>query len=240
MSKETRVVGAWAMHNATPSEVSNTLTRLSVSHTVVGWSHTKKTRAQRVVDGLCRRQPAWPVVCHSVKDIPKYRVKKSRIILLVCDAPAPLSFTNLNTPELGATLEDTVKNALTAPWIDWTFECKEPDILDFVDVATKPSFLRSMQTAVYKINPYDFRKQVQSHLILYLGGQLSYTKVRRLLKSSLKSEPLLDLLETPAAKTLQEALRLVDKGWNPEAAADHHDIDVFDINYVRASLTKQK
>ncbi len=239
MSKETQVVGAWAFAHATPAQLSRTLTSLRVSHTVIGWSHEKRTRAQRDIDGLSPRQPAWPIVCHSVKDITRYKTKKSRVILLVCDAPAPLAYTNLNAAPEGATIEATVKAALTAPWIDWTFESTEPDMMQYVRMATKPSFLRAMQTAVYKINPYDFRKQVQSHLILYLGGRMSYPKVRRLLKSSLKSEPLLDLLESKEAKTLIEALEHVDKGLTPEAAAERFNIEVFDINYVRASLSKQ-
>jgi hypothetical protein len=240
MSTETKVVGAWAIGDATPSQVSTTLKHLRVSHTVVGWSHTKKARAQRIIDGLCNRQPAWPVVCHSVKDIPRYQTKKSRVILFVCDSPAALGHTNLTQLATNDSLENRIVTALLSPWQDWKFCSTEPAILDYVQIATKPSFLRAMQTAVYRINPYDFRKEVQSHLILYLGGQLPYAKVKRLLKSSLKSESILDLLESPEAKTLQAALECVGQGWNPEAAADHFDIDVFDINYIRASLSKQK
>lgn len=237
--KKTQIVKAWAVSKWTPAQVTEALTDLRVSHTVVGWSpKLHKLRHQRI-DGLNPRQPAWPIVTHSVKDIPRIRVKKTRQILFVCDSIPALSHANLcPLPDL-PTLERSIKKALQVMDDDWSLTFNEPNIQDFVALASKPSFLNQVQTAIYKINPYSDRKIIQSKVIMFLGGKLSIPSLRETLRSSYKYDPIRELLNKPEAVALKNAIDRVRAGEEGDLVAEEMGIEAFDISYILSSLVKQ-
>lgn len=233
------IVKAWAVSRWTPAQITDGLTELRISHTVVGWSKKLHRLRHQTIDGLTERQPAWPIVTHSVTDIPRIRTKKSRQILFVCDSVPALTHANLTPLPVLPTLDRCLKAALQVMDDDWTFKGTEPDIQDFVAMASKPSFLNQVQTAIYRINPYSDRKIIQLKVIMFLGGQLSVKSLRDTLRSNYRYEPIREILNLPQAVGLKNAIDRVRRGEDGEMVAEELGIEAFDISYILSSLAKQ-
>lgn len=236
-----RIVGAYATTAWVPSAVSQALRDLGISHTIVGHNPSSRWYDQLKVRGTMEDPPAWPVVCHSVADIRRYKPTKPRSILFVTDGNAHLSQTNLQLLDHSLPLIESIKLALLTPWWDsWTLVQQDTPYSEYVKMASRPSFLRDLQTEVYKIQPYADQKNVQAQSISYLAGRISYRELQNRIKPILKATRVLELLKEEAANILIGAVKRADEGQElPQAIADSVGIDVFDINYVRASMQKQ-
>lgn len=239
------ILKGYGVIDLSPIQVSEALRQLRVSHTIEGgyMRHMVYT-----IDGLSKVQPAWPIVVDTLKAVPKVRTKKERMIYLICDSRAALANTNADKllwPESREThggLSSALRLALNSAHVaneEWALVRTDPSIDDFVNASSKPSFLNHVQTAVYKINPYDLRKEVQSLVILYLSGKVSPTKMRAKLKSSFKLEALLLLMTDPQAGKLraacEEALR---KKVTVEEIAKRTGVASFDLLYILNSARK--
>lgn len=237
---KTKVVKAWAVSQWTPAQITEALTALGVSHSVIGWSAKHHKMEGYEEDGLTVEQPAWPVVTHSVHDLPKLRLDKERQILFVCDSVPALANLNLTPLPEGRNILVVLKRALQIMDDDWEYKSTEPDIQDFVAMASKPSLLNQILTAVYKINPYSERKIIQSKIVMFLGGRLSISAMRDTLRSNFKYEPIRELLNRPEAVTLRNAVEEAARtGIDVDDLAERLGIEAFDISYIMSSITKQ-
>lgn len=197
-----------------------------------------------VIDGLCAKQPAWPVVLDRIKAIPKVRTVKDRLIYIICDSRAALANTNASRllwPD-NESFSGVLRLALNTAHIkneDWVLTKSDPSIDDYVNASSKPSFLNHVQTIIYKINPYDLRKEMQPLVIMHLSGMAPAAKIRIKLKSSFKLEPLMRLLEDPQADKLRAACETVLKhNADPYVVAKQSGVDSFDILYLVSSARK--
>jgi|GEM_PF-3797547 len=239
MSKKVTVVKAWAVSRWTPVQLTEALTELNVSHSVVGWSKDSHALRGHDTDGLSVAQPAWPIVTHSVADVPRIRIDKERQILFVCDSVPALANLNLTPLPEGRDIKSVLKKALRIMDEDWEYKSTEPDIQDFVAMASKPSLLNQILTAIYKINPYAERKIIQNKVVMFLGGRVSVSSMRDTLRSNFKYDTIRTLLNTPEAVMLSKAVERAKDGEDIEDLSNEFSIEAFDISYILSSVVKQ-
>lgn len=222
---------------SSPLQVSDILTNLHVGHTLISGT----MRAINTEKHLAKEQPAWPVVLPSIAAIPKNTCKMPNQILFVCDALALLSTCNIRLIKADA-IYDSIRSALlyaaANPVEDWHLERREPSIQDYVSNATKPSFLNNLQTEIYRITPYDLRKQIQAQIIGYLAGVESRTKLLAKLASSHKLTKLAELVKDPKSVALHNAVAQYKRTQAIEATALETGFETFEILYISNSSRK--
>lgn len=241
------VIGAFGIVDLSPFQVSNVLKQLRVSHTYVGLNTKTKRTAIIEVPGNNGEQPAWPVVIDRVSAIKRVQTPRQRLIYLITDSRAALSVTNASHglwPEQRENLSfdkmlRLVLQSTTARSEPFAFKKAEPSIADYVNAATKPSFLNHIQTAIYKIQPYPMRKEVQAMCIAYLAGGVSHAILRRKLKSSFKLDELAALMLADKAKSLRDAVSLL-KGAPVDQVAKKTGFEPFELNYVANSYARNR
>jgi hypothetical protein len=214
------------------------MTSLKVGHTLVS-GKIKTIHTQRNVS---RVQPAWPVILPSLAAVDKYQCDISPQILFVCDALALLSNCNLRIIRMEG-LEQNIKDALAYATANpeqnsWKLQKVEPTIADYVNHATKPSFLNNLQTAIYKIAPYDLKKKIQTSIIGYLAGTVSKTSLMAQLNANLKLDTLRRLMLDPKATELKDAVAMYAKTKSIEVVTATTGFESFEILYIYRSSEK--
>lgn len=239
-TKPQSTVAAFAVPGIAPLFVSRALSLLTISHLTCGYDSSAFRYRTIRTKAPCTEPPALPVLCVGLDSVNKFKSKYHRHVLFVCDGADRLKHTNLQ-PLLGKDSEpliERVKAALLAPWHpDLEIRIDAPGLLDYVDKASKPSLLRDIQTTVYKINPYGLRKEIQHLILKFLAGRISKKEMFMHLERTSRSEELKRLLVTPSAQILVKALKKA-QNTPTQQVADEYGIDVFDLNFVRASLDK--
>ena len=236
------ILDAFGIPDYSPLQVSEFLRALNMSHTLEGGFLRHLTCT---VDALCTEQPVWPVVIDRIKAIPRIRTTVDRQVLFVCDSLSALSTTNIGTdlwPEnRGHDAVRKFKKVLirASKSKGWELTTKELTTLEYVESASKPSYLNWIQSAIYKITPYALRKEVQQLVISYLAGGASYTALNKKLRSSLKLQDLHELLNQPKAKELREAVLMLSR-LPVEEVAKVTGFEQFEILYVAKSSEKNK
>jgi hypothetical protein len=237
------ILTALGIVDYTPLQLSGILRSLNLSHSYVCKQGVRYSEFE--FDGYSKEQPAWPVIVDRVHIIPKVSVPRERLIYLVIDARSALATTNIDNslwpeqrneyfiPSLIAKLKE-VRKANTS----WEFVSKDPSILDYVNVATKPSFLNDLQTEFYRISNYAQRKEIQIACIAYFGGFLSFSKLKTQLKSNLKFQELLRLMESPKARELQEAVAQL-RFKSVDQVAKDTGFETFELSYILKSSQSQ-
>jgi hypothetical protein len=238
------ILSAFGIVDSSPIQVSEILKSLSMSHSFVG-GHGKTERL--TVDGLCTEQPVWPVIIDRVKAVSKVHTEYNRLVYFVCDARAPLAICNLSQalwPEHrnDMDLEFAIRNALERSNEldhDWQLRVSEPTLDEYVNIASKPSFLNGVQGTIYRITPYALRKEVQKLCIAYLAGAVSLTAVKRKLKSSYKLADLLVLMDSDKARNLKDAVAAT-RYKTVEVVAKEYSVETFEVLYCIRSYEQNK
>ncbi|QDH83406.1 hypothetical protein [Achromobacter phage Motura] len=231
------ILKAWGVLSHSPLVLSNALRSLGVSHSVIDTE--QKIPVERRYDGLCAVQPAWPVIVDSITKVSKLSIiPDDPKILFVFDSRAALLQTNLKP----LVLNDLMPDVQRALHINGSHEFKlvkrEPSLLEFIDMATKPSVLRTLQTAWCKINPYAYRKEVQEAIILYIEGSRSFKATKAVLEKNLRAEAMLPTLKSDECAALIEAVRLYKAGANLDQICEHFNMESFDITYIVSARKK--
>ena len=240
LKKETNMIlCAFGIPDYSSLQISEILRDLNVSHTLEGGLR----HLTRQVYGSGIEQPAWPIVVDRVRAIPKIQTNIDRQILFICDCRAALLNTNtyrdLWPENRGSDIVVKFQNVLTRAVraTGWTLAISEPTTMEYVESATKPSYLNLAQSLLYKITPYSLRKEVQQLMVSYLAGIASYTALHKRLKSSLKLQALHELLSLPKAKELREAVLLLNM-YSAEEVAKKTGFETFEILYLYSSSQK--
>ncbi len=235
------ILGAFGVVDYPPLQVSEALHELNMSHSIAG-----STRNQRITyDGLSIQQPVWPVIVDSIESMMKVRTKRERLVYFVCDSRAALATTNIYRnlwPENRVgDLRAELKNALiTSRGLNnWVLTRDDTTITDYVNIATKPSILNDIQSAFYKINPYQLRKEIQLLCIGYLSGHASFTEMKRSLTSNFKLERIYKLMVDDRAKALRQATMMLSN-MKVEEAAKLTGFDTFELLYISKSSAKYR
>ncbi len=231
-----RIIHAYGLL-ASPLQVSAVLTQLKVGHTVFKDSLT----APGTELHFDHRQPAWPVILPTIQAMSRYRCKANKQILMICDSLALLSTCNLRTLKphnMEVTLKKALEYAVANPMDGWALVRREPSIKEYVDNATTPSYLNLIQSDLYKITPYDLRREVQALLIGCLAGVETKAKLVAKLKSSHKLDSLLELIKDPKFIGLRDAVALFKSNGDADATALSTGYQSFEILYVTRSANK--
>lgn len=115
-----------------------------------------------------------------------------------------------------------------------------PSVMDYVNMAVKPSYLMGVQTALYRISNHNTRKIAQAAIIKYLDSKMSWRQLRALLKGNLTTEPLVEIMQSPLAAELQQAVLRVREGQDIRVVEAESSFVSFDILYVIRSSEKNK
>jgi hypothetical protein len=241
------IVDALGLSFCSPYQLSTALKRLNVSHSIVSNKYWLE-KTKMTID-LGKPQPVWVTIVDGIKSVKRYKlVKRPNQLLIIIDSEAILKYSNCRLIPQSDILEDSIKDALLGSNVDPAYpikvEVKEPTMHDFVNQATKPSFLNHIQTAVYKISNYPVRKEIQKQIIRSLYGVSSMRNVLSMLSTSLKYETLHSLMKDEKATKLREAV-IEFKGKlaknpneNPDDLAKGYGFESFEILYVVRSYEK--
>lgn len=183
-----------------------------------------------------KKQPARVVVLDRIKNLKKVPARGGYpTILYVSDAKAELANCNLSL--IKECTEDNIRRSLDYALQNiieggWKLIQEEPTTMDYVNAVTDHTLLNFMQTALYKINPYDLRKEVHNQMVSYFNGERSLKALRIKLQSSHKLESLLKLFQNPGAVDLRNAVLEYKKGSSIEAVSTIYNVPTFDIMYM--------
>lgn len=227
-----------------PLAVSSTLKILRIGHTVVNGANNNVKYEDH---HFGKHQPGWPVVISNVGLLSRFRCESDRQVLFVCDSLGILSSCNfrviktpadMNYHDYTHNLALALNHAVSHPLDGWDLVRKEPTLLQYVNLATKPSFLNNMQTEIYKITPYALRLEVKNLIISYLAGVEGRNKLVAKLKTSMKLTALLTLIMDAKTVLLKEAVAIFNKTQDIEATAKTTGFETFEILYVVNSNRK--
>lgn len=225
---------------ASPLDISINLADLGISHSLI----SNTLRAEATEKEHSDTQPGWPIVLPSLKFLPRYQCDRRRQILFVCDSLAQLSLCNiriLDPRDMRYSLRRSLEHALANPFEkDWKLEVREPTFAEYVTSSTKPSFLNGIQTELYRITPYDLRKQVQALVIGYLAGVEPRKKLWDKLNSTYKLDRLKVVLNDPKCSQLKQAVGLYIRGGDLETISMEYSCPTFEILYLSKSAANAK
>lgn len=223
---------------ASPLQIHQELMRLNVSHSLIDDS----LRAKAKLVNMSKMQPAWPVVLPSIAAFKRYKVEYERQIAFVCASKDELAQTNLRVIRDWRKHTSAALQYATVHMFDpgWKLHVAEEGVESFVEKVTTKSFLNDVLDAIYKITPYDLRKEVQAMVIAYLAAKIGLKPLRTKLRSSYKLERLLQLMTSGECHLLRQAVaRCVDVDGDADKTAKTYGVAAFDIRYVIKSSAKR-
>ncbi len=239
----TNIIGVYGT-TLPPLAVSSTLKILRIGHTLVNGATNNPSYENQ---HFGKHQPGWPVIVSNVGLLSRFQCSTDRQVLFVCDSLPILMSCNLrviktpmemNYQDYTHNMALALNHAVSHPLDGWELTRKEPSIIEYVNLATKPSFLNNMQTEIYKITPYALRLEVKALIIGYLAGVESRAKLIAKLKTSLKLNNLLALIMDSKTPLLKEAVALFNRTQDIEATAKATGFETFEILYVVNSNRK--
>lgn len=228
------IVAAFGVPNFSPFDVSAAMTDLGVGHVLV-WREGFKLKIKECGD--VEGQTALPVIVDSIKLFRRMK-NRGRYVVYVVDAMSALQLSNITEIVQTSPLEKSLRQTLiaTKPKVKkepvWELKTREPSLMDYVNLAVKPSQLNDFQTLVCKINPYSLRKEIQGLFIGYLASTVSARVLKSKLSSSYKLSPLLDLMKAERTQELKDAVAKVKSGADLEAICGELDFESFEIMYI--------
>ena len=218
------IVHVYGVCESSPLIISDTLRALNISHMLAG-----------VPFDLGYAQP-YEVVILNKPYIPQAKKKQ---IIFICAPAAVLKTTNirlLRCDDLYTTLKEALVYASKNPFPQgWELVDSPKSILDFVNLATKPSYLNKLQEALYKITPYALRKEIQALIIAYLASKATRKDLFAKLNTSWKLTVLKELLEDPKGVKLKDAVSLYYKLNDEVKVAEQTGFETFEILYIARS-----
>jgi hypothetical protein len=235
----TRIIQAFGISES-PIKIGDVFKDLGISYGLV-------SKAEVKIFHYATEQPALPIILPSVAMAKKYEPKTGRQVLFICDALVALSECNIRIirhQDLRANVESALRFAVAHPEQDFQLVHKSLTTADYVNVATKPSYLNFIQTALYKISKYQLRKEVQLMIVQYLNSDIKLPALKAKLKSNLKLGDILTLVLDPRAIDLRSAVKAYKESPKDSAhleqIAQEWGFDTFEILYVVNSASRNK
>lgn len=217
-----------------PLQMSQVLKTLKVGHSIID----DAVRSRSADFHYGQKQPAWPIVLPSLNLVSRYRSDYDREILFICDSNAALSTCNLKIIKGPDDFQQNIQRALM--WAianpgNWQLTRKEPTVEEYVTSATKPSLLNDIQKFLYKITPYDLRKEVQALIIDYLAGLETKTRLMTKLNTSWKLDNLKQVMQRQRCDELRQAVLLYKKTGDEKQVAKDTGFETFELMYLNNS-----
>jgi hypothetical protein len=192
-------------------EISDALSRLGFSHSI---ENENKSKPDMIVN-LKKPQPYWFHI--TVNKLNKEAIN----ILPICYSEIVLrDVLTLSKGDLTKSLQTVSRYPKKSSGITKTLT-----YMDYVSMASKPTALTALMTALYKVSPHQLRKEVSIKVFNHLTGKLSYRKLAHYLNRGYKTSILLEHIDT--AQDLRKAFL------EPKLVSEL-DISEFDLNYLKA------
>lgn len=122
------------------------------------------------------------------------------------------------------------------PMTGWRYQRTKKTMMQYVEVATKPSYLNKVQEAIYKINPYNLRKEAQAKILRHIAGHISDAEILTYIRSSPRFAVLESLIAQPEKMSLRSALKSYKAGERDETLlAKRWGVETFEILYLANS-----
>ncbi len=210
----------WATADQSLWQISNTLRALNVSHTIESSERAGKLRTV----ALGHKQPRQV----HLTTRPVFVTGAINFISMPFALLADSNYPQMPSGDLKPVLMHCLMNAVRIEP-----EIKNMKAADYVMALARPSILNKIQTEVYRIQPYDLRKQVQSLIIKFFNGVISLRTMNQFLDRSIKTERLKPLINEGVP--LRDAV-LMMKHRTAEDIAAETGVQAFDLNYLTKSL----
>jgi len=227
--------------NSSPAAISAILKNLGVWHGLVQKSTGLKIhKIKGTIDQ--KLQPLNVVVLSSLDSL--NRLEPVVPTLVLSSFPKSLvecvegCIENLDTDP--SNLEERIRyalwEALKPGEVRVRFKKKLPH--EHIESVSPPSFLDKYQTIQCKINPYSLRQQAHKMAVGYIAGSVAKREAERLFNSSLKFNPMKELVMGPEGAKLRDAIAQVSSGMPIEDVTESTGIDQFEITYMMKSYKK--
>jgi hypothetical protein len=224
-------VKAFGTARYSPLDISLELKRLKVSHSIkVRSSIPNRVCSEKLVN--CKvPQPSWVHLTDSTDYL------RNDAINFISASFSELALTTISKLPPRDSLSESLTESLTVDFLAYIPEKQVLSPMDYVNIVAKPSLLNAIQTTVYKINPYQLRKDIQEMVLQFLNSQLSVGQMKATLKANLKLEPLIPMLIE--AIPLREAVARL-KTEPVETVALETGFPSFELMYVQKVRKKDK
>lgn len=242
-------LGVYGVPEHSLFDLSSALKALHISHRIF------ETAKDAIEINLTSEQPARVYLVRNFAQVQKIDHNETAPYIIFVNAPeAELALTNCII--LRGSAKHALKSALKASHprkvaSPFVFMQTSKSLDDYVNEATKPTFLYFIQTAIYKLTPYALVKEARTIIISALYGAIPMKKLYAFLGTSLKLEDLKMILKDDKAKQVRELVLEVRKRIEQEGTTKREDdivnsviagtgIDAFDILYVVKSYQKME
>lgn len=213
-------------------EISRALCHLNWSHVINSAANRRASSTKRgamkvkVGDGK-----TYVFVADGLRSI-----QARRGVIIVVDSASALAHTNIPRIPDDRPLVEALR-ALPNLWRT-DVEIKKPKVMDYVNKAVKPSFLTSLQTAIYKISNHGLRKEAQGVIIAHLNSKASARTMNQVFRRNYALEALEKLMLDPQVQVLREAVAMFRATEDEKAVAAKTGCTTFDILYLVRSYDK--
>lgn len=224
-----------------PYSISNVLKSLTVDHYMVS---RNRTHINRVHVAGTPDQPANVIVLSVFEILDRLDPLTNLPTIVLTCFPESLvnaidgSIESFNTPVHG--LNNAIRwclyEGLNPPSATLSVQRKSPS--EHIEHVSPPSFLDRYQTAQCRITPYSLRSAIHKSVIGYLFGAVSQREIRRVMSTSLKFDPIKELIFGESGKNIRAAVAEVKSGKELEEVATRLNLDTFEITFITHSYYK--
>lgn len=219
-----RVQRICGTHRYSPLQLSEAVSALNLTHLVYrAHSSTKTVLRRRIGEG-----EASVLIADGLNSIRR----KRRGLVIVTAPKAELALTNIPQLESDDLVADIRAHLKRAPV---ELDIHVASVMDFVNVAVRPSILTDIQTTLYRISNTQLRKAAQVALVRTLDSKHSVTKLIRDLSANLYTAPLSELARHPDFEALRAAVLRFRQGEDSLSIELSTKFTSFDILYVARS-----
>ena len=213
-------------------EISRALQQLEWSHVINSAANRRASSSKRgamkvkVGDGR-----TYVLIADGLRSI-----QERRGVIVVVDSASALSHTNIpRIPD-----DRPLVKALEALPNLWRTEVKidRPKVMDYVNKAVKPSFLTSLQTAIYRISNHRLRKEAQAVIIAFMNSKASAKAMQGVFDKHYALATLKQLMQDPKVPVLKAAVEIFRKTGDEKAVEASTGCSTFDILYLVRSYDK--
>ena len=215
-------------------DISHELSILKYPHTIIG----KNLKDKKVINNA--RKYICPIyLVDGIKQLSKVPLGCFSIIV---DCKVRLERSNCDIIDIKTNFKKALRHYLSLYRNDTerkTLLEKNITLKEVADVATSYSFLNDVQSHIYKITPYDFRKKVQHAIISYFYGSMTIASLKDLLSQHNKLAEIRKKCFSQEANKFKKAIRMYKDCKDENKVSAETGFATFDILYIIKSYEKE-
>ena len=171
-------------------------------------------------------QPRWVHVSDTPKDL-----QESSVNFISMPYAALVQTNIMSFPDPSQySLDLSIKIMLESNRLPHEVSIRNFSAREYVDMISKPSLLNNLQNLIYKIQPYSLRKEAQAMMLQFFSGRVSTYTAESFFKKSLKTAPIVKLLQGEGQSLRQAVIRT--RSEPVEVVSESTGIATFDLLYL--------